>query len=300
MRARVLMGAGTIGGYLGEPDARNLLENALALSHESGDLDAMAATLNTMAKFLIDRNEMMQAQPLLEQARKINRESGNGIWEAMNLTNLTVVFHAQGEHATATATAREALALSRRCGDRWLEAYSLSLLGNLARTCGDYAAAEALHEQALVSLRELGFALEEAQELMALAELAFVRGDPHAAGAYMIRALEVHQKLDSPQYLPWCLDVTGALAVESGAYAKAARLWGAAHAVRDGFSGWADPFDLELIASHRARCRDALGVQAFATAEAGGRVLSPESAKGEALAWLKADVEASAGQSAGK
>ena len=214
------MGAGAIGGYLGEADARNLLENALALSEESGDLDAMAATLNTMAKFLLDRNEMMQAQPLLEQARKINRESGNGIWEAMNLTNLAVIFRLRGEHAKATTTAQEALALSRRCGDRWLEAYSLSLLGNLARTRGDHAAAEALHEQARASLRELGFALEEAYELMALAELAFVRGDSHAAGAYMIRALEVHRKLDSPQYLPWCLDVTGALAVESGALHK--------------------------------------------------------------------------------
>jgi predicted ATPase/class 3 adenylate cyclase len=299
MRARLLMGAGTIGGYLGEPDARILLENALALSHESGDRDVKAATLNTLAKFLIDRNEIVQAQPLLEQARQINRELGNGVWEAMNLTNLAEIFRQRGEYAKATATAEEALALSRRCGDRWLEAYSLALLGGLARACGDYAAAEALREQALASLRELGFALEEAEQLMALAELAFVRGDSHAAGGYLIRALEVHRKLESPQYLPWCFDVTAALAVESQAYTKAARLWGAAYAAREGFSGWAEPFDIAFIAPYRARCREALGAQAFATAEAGGRVLSPESARGEALAWLIADVEASAGESAG-
>lgn len=299
IHARLLMGAGAIGGYLGEADARILLQNALALSHESGDRDVKAATLNTLAKFLLDHNEIVQAQPLLEQARQINRELGNGIWEAMNLVNLADIFRLRGENATATATAEEALALSRRCGDRWLEAYSRALLGGLARARGDYGAAEALHEQARASLRELGFALEEACQLMALAELAFVRGDSHATGAYLIRTLEVHRKLDSPQYLPWCFDVTGALAVERQAYAKAAGLWGAAYAVREGFSGWAEPFDIESIAPYRARCREALGAQAFATAEAGGRALSPESARGEALAWLIADAEASARESAG-
>ena len=297
-RARVLMGAGAIGGYLGEPDARILLENTLLLSHESGDRDVKAAALNALAKFLIDRNEIAQAQPMLEQARQINRELGNGIWEAMNLTNLSVIFRVRGEYATATATAEEALALSQRCGDRWLEAYSLSLLGGLARARGDYAAAETLHEQARVTLTELGFALEEAYELMALAELGVVRGDPHAAGAYLIRALEVHRKLDSPQYLPWCFEVTGALAVESREYAKAARLWGAACTVREGFSGWAEPFDIEFIDPYRAQCREALGAQAFAAAEAGGVGLSPESAKAEALAWLRANLNVGVGQAA--
>ena len=298
-RARLLMGAGAIGGYLGEPDARISLENALALSHESGDRDVTAATLNTLAKFLINRNEIVQAQPLLEQARQINRELGNGVWEAMNLTNLAVVFRLRGEYAKATATAEEALALSRRCGDRWLEAHSLALLGGLARASGRYAVAEALHEQALAGLRELGFALEEAEQLMALAELALVRGDLRAAGAYLIRTLEVQRKLDSPQYLPWCFEVTGVLAVESHAYTKAARLWGAAYAAREGFSGWAELFDCAFIAPYRARCHEVLGAQAFATAEAGGRMLSPESARGEALAWLIADAEVSAGESAG-
>ena len=87
--------------------------------------------------------------------------------------------------------------------------------------------------------------------------------------------------------------------MERQAYTKAARLWGAAYAAREGFSAWAEPFDIAFIARYRARCREALGAQAFATAEAGGRVLSPESARGEALAWLIADVEASAGEFAG-
>ena len=76
----------------------------------------------------------------------------------------------------------------------------------------------------------------------------------------------------------------GSVAADRGAHARAARLWGAAEAVRESTGASVSPVEQQLLEGRQAAVREALGKTTLQADWAAGRRLGLEGATAEALA----------------
>jgi predicted ATPase len=227
-RARVLLAAGEIAGYVPDADARALLEDALTLSREAGDRHTEAATLNYLAKSLNWGDELSRVQSLLEEARAISWQIGDGSLELMIMSNLVNVLRSQGNYEAALAIAEEGHARSRASGSRWTEGVFLHLLAAVAWDRSDIVVAQRCNEHALGIFRELGMPDWQAFVLAELAALAVVRSELTPARPYLTEAFVISRELGDRRILAYCLESSGALASQGRQFIEAARFWGAA------------------------------------------------------------------------
>jgi non-specific serine/threonine protein kinase len=192
----------------------------------------------------------------------------------------------RGEPARAAALVRESLALTRKRGDAWGEAWSLDVLGVAAYGLGDLAGARLIFEEVV----QLARRLEDPRFLaVTLANAGWVavalRDGTHAAARYL-EQVPLARAVGDPYVLAWGLDGVAAVAIHRNLAAPAARLLGAAVAIRDG-AGIAVP---GVVVARReeyvARARARLGEEAFAAAWRAGQALSAADAVAEALAAL--------------
>ena len=193
-RVKVLTGAGYIAWEQGDYERATALgEEGLALSQRSGDSAGAAAALHTLGTVALHRNECGEAAALLE----------------------------------------EALALRRSLGDTMGVGRVLQALGVTAAVRQDFERAVALHEEGLPLAREmedrLGIALFLGQG--ALAYLG--RGDHRRADALCAEGIELSWQLEHEHTLIFVLHIAAVLAVARGRPNRAARLWGAAEALRE-------------------------------------------------------------------
>jgi len=287
VRAKALLTAAVMTSRLGETDrAQALVEEALTLAREVRNRVLEAGALNTLSIIVLDRGNFAEGHALLEQAVAINRELGNHAWETINLGNLGYLYISQRNFAAARPPLERALALSREIGNRTLEAGALSNLGLLAQRRGEYGAARTLASQALAIYRELVAPAEEVEQLQLLADVSVASGDLSTAARYFAEVLETSRELGYRGSIVTCFDGMVALAVKLGAYVEAARLWGAAGALRGITGSRATPAEVEQHGEYRAQCCAAIGEPAYAAAEAAGRAMSSDAAIDTGLNWL--------------
>jgi tetratricopeptide (TPR) repeat protein len=168
-------------------------------------------------------------------------------------------------------------------GDQSAAATVLNNLGVTADDQGDYARARALYEEALALQREAGDTQSIAIYLGNLGEVARDQGDHVAAATYYREGLALWAALRDRWNTTTTLDGVAVLALDRGQPERAARLFGAAAALRESVGA-------PLAANERADneryvdlVRVALGNEAFMTAWETGRALSLEGAIAEAL-----------------
>jgi predicted ATPase len=145
-----------------------------------------------------------------------------------------------GEHELARADFAEALAVARDADGSLLLGYVQAHYGALLCLDGDLGQARALHEEALTTARSLGDEnlRGEAHYLLALDFMA--AGDAGSAAPQLAAAVRHYQNLDHFEGLGRCLGGLSVLARQRGHPHLAARLIGAAAALRDrfGFKPW--------------------------------------------------------------
>jgi tetratricopeptide (TPR) repeat protein len=165
---------------------------------------------------------------------------------------------------------------------------TLSHLGELARMAGDYERSADLLEKGLAELRSRRSEFYVAQALTGLALTVALRGDLPRATVLCTEGLEMARRLGHQLALTVGLDVMAILRAEMGQVGSAARLFGAADALRmrTGMAVW-EPVRLHAErASEHARA--ALGDDGFAQAREEGRGMSLERALAEALEPVEA------------
>jgi tetratricopeptide (TPR) repeat protein len=183
--------------------------------------------------------------------------------------------------------------------------------------------AEALYEEALVAAEEGGYAVQVAMLIMRLGILSRQRGDYDRAGALCAEALDRFRALGSSANVGITLNHLGVIERERGEYGRAAerlresltifvrggirhlvadnfeelagiatatgreeraaRLLGAAEALREELGLPLSPADSPAVEATAAAARAALGDEAFEAARAAGRALPLERAVAEAL-----------------
>jgi predicted ATPase/class 3 adenylate cyclase len=260
-------------------EERMLNEEALALFREAGDKEGAAWSLYNLGWLLIVQGDYAQGYALHEESLALHREVGNKWGMAHSLAALASgLIDTQGDPATVHNLLDESLALSQEVGDKeGIEAF-YSLSAQLALSRGDIAMARSLAEKSLLINREIGHREQVADSLFLLARVETRRGDNQAARALYEQCLAIALEWNSKYDIDIFLEGLAGVVAAQGEPAWAARLYGAAEALRDANSMSIVPlFRAEYEHSVAATCAQ-LGEQAFVTAWNEGRAMTPEQA----------------------
>jgi DNA-binding CsgD family transcriptional regulator/tetratricopeptide (TPR) repeat protein len=259
--------------------ASQLLEEALELRREVGNKQDIAWSLNALAIFVSAQGEYSRARALLEESLALFRDLGNTRGIALVLIGLAwLLFDSQSDSMTLHSLLEEGIALLRELDDRSNIADSFILSGELALSQGDTSTARSLAEEALALTREIGDQLNTAWALAFLAKVIMLQGDQAAARAMYEEGLALAKAGNSKWHIARGLEGLAGVLAPQGNLVWAARLWGAAEALRDTMGTPIAPVYRAEYDRSVAAARDQLGVQVFTTAWSEGRNMTPEQA----------------------
>jgi predicted ATPase/DNA-binding CsgD family transcriptional regulator len=249
VRAKALTWAGAMRWITREQDDYerwiDLDEEGLALYRRLGDKAEVALALQTLAYAESQRNRLERASELAEEAIKLHRASADTGGIARSLPILGFVALARHEYDRAIALHEESLALAREAGDSFAIVVSL-IQGALAYSgSGNLRRARTLCEEGL--------------------------------------GLAWHLKM--MPLLAGHLHVSAVQAGLQGQAAGAARLWGAAEALRESLNIALAPIERSYY-DPLIDARSQAGEAAWNVAWAEGRAMSPERAVAYALSTL--------------
>lgn len=260
------------------------LERGLARSSASPK-SVRAKALKEAGWLALFQGDYEEAVTMLEEGLALFKDLGDKPSAAALLANLGSAAVHGGDHRRVTALREEAEALRPELSDRWALAHLLTFLGLAAVDEGDHDRAVARFEESLVLNRELGDRRGIALCFTCLGMTELSRGDRERAAAPLEEALrQLQDRGDRVGIATGLLGLAG-VALSRGRPARAARLWGAAEALREAIGLPLTPF----VRSHYdyegdlAAARAGLDEQSFAAAWSEGRAMTPEQATEYAL-----------------
>ena len=224
-----------------------------------------------------------------EESLTLWREIGDKRRIADLLNGVGVLAGAVGDQGSARARHEESLAIRRELGDQWGIGVSLHNLGRVAYREGGYETARTLFAESLALWRNTGDTRRVAMALNNLGFAATRLAEYRAAQACLVEALEILQKLGDKRQIGDSLEAFSCLAAAAGQPRQAARLFGAAEALRETISVRVPPADRPDFDHWIQVARTALGREIFEQAFAEGRTLGMQDALAEAqMLWGQA------------
>lgn len=256
---------------------RTLAEESLALLKREGDPWWIAYFLVVLARDASFRKEYVRASHLFEESLALLRTlgyPGDIAWPLLYLAHDLII---QGEQTRALPLLEEGLALCRTVDSKGGLAYALSLLGQVALEQGDVTTACEHFTESLRLNQEIGQQQSIARSFFFLASALVAQGTPIQAHSLYKEGLDIALALEHPRLIASCLEGIASVVTEQGQYTWAARLWGAAEAVRQDRASLPQMMQAR---DQRARttARTHLGEKVFTTAWEEGRAMSPQQA----------------------
>ena len=263
----------------GPGEGRAWLEAALERDRV-GSSAVRAKALSGLGWIVLFQGDHELAVTALEEAIELHKDLGDLSGEALALAPLGYAAVHAGCVERFPALCEKCEALLQEPLERQAAAYLLIFLGKVAMDAGDYVRAGALLEESRTLFRELG-------DLRGVSMSGFILGMADLKQGNLERGTAVLQeglplaygtkdKLGSAYYLFGL----GGVAVVQGQAVRAARLWGAAEALREVIGLPLSYFDLAhsgyeaRLATARSQLEEATWVAAWAE----GRAMSPEQA----------------------
>lgn len=226
-----LLGLGQAAGRQGDyGSAESLLKECAAVADDLGEDYTRATALLYISQNAMGRGEYGRAREVLDESLALIRDAKPEELPA-HLVCRALTAHAEGQQDDARSLAREALSLARVDGKMLIPA--LQAMAGVAAEEGDHRTARRLLEEALDLSRSSGNKRAHAQALQSLAQLARLDGDAKQAAILSTKALQSHMEIENPQGLVVSLEAIGGLAADAGRPGHAARLLGAATALRE-------------------------------------------------------------------
>ncbi len=287
VRAKALCSAGYLAQMQGDFErARRLLQKSLALYRELGDEEGTARSLHYLG--WIDTEDVERARRLLEESLEINRRVGSKRELAMVLHALAV--HAldamtveTGEQERMKALFEESEALYRESGDIQGLSGSLGAQGWAALLEGDTGRARMLLVEGLELSREIRDKDMEFWQQATLGLVALQEGDTGRAWMLLVESLEGFLEIPSRVGVIDSLYGLGAVAGARGEPLRAARLWGAADALREVAGYTLSVGEAGMYEPYMSAARSELGETAFRAAWEEGCAMTEEQAIALAL-----------------
>jgi non-specific serine/threonine protein kinase len=267
----------------GDQSWRRLAEESLAIWRELGERQEVAMLLTNLGSEAGAHGDYDAARASLEESLRICRELGDNGARAFPLETLGWIAGRQGDYETARSLLEESVRIWRASGYRRWIARALSHLGVVARGQGRLDEAQALLQESLEIGRELGDWASMAQALGQLGQLARDRGDLPEASLLLQQALTLHREQQNRRDSADCLEGLAAVACAQRVPERAARLLGAARALRDAIGLAIAPSEQPHYVALLADVCRALGDAAFTAMWEAGRALTWEQATAAAL-----------------
>jgi tetratricopeptide (TPR) repeat protein len=267
------------GGYAA---AQSKLTQSMRLFQELGDRQSSASVHHELGKLARDQGDAPSARLHLEESLTLFRELRNEPRIAWTLSSLAEVAVMQEDIAWATCLLEESLSLFRAHEITDGIALSRNKLGHVAQIQGQYERARQLHEESLPLFRESAAQnngnLGAAFAFHGLGETALAEGNAPLATAHLTEALNLFRELGHRAGMAWCLaGLAGAAALDAEPE-RAARLWGAAEALRQSIGARRAPAARATRERLMAAACEQLGKKAFAASWAEGQSMTTDQA----------------------
>ncbi len=281
-------------GHLGE--VRQWLERALPRAEAAGVApEIRARALNAAGVVAGMQGDNDRAEEWFEQSLVLFRQISDTQHVAVATGNLGLVAQNRNNLERAITLFREARVLYEIAGDQHGYAVMLAAIGWLERQRDNHAEAVPLLERSAAIFRELADLRNLANSLANLGHSMLALNDATRAAAYFAESLQLRQALGNTYAMAECFEGFAAVASVGGRSRRAARLYGAAEAIREVTGAkLLDPADVAERALHLEQVRKRLGPQRFGAEWAAGRDLSTDQAARLALAGEEASGETSA------
>jgi non-specific serine/threonine protein kinase len=263
-------------GHLRE--GREHLTGMLALPAVEARTAARAQALHlagTLARF---EGQYGTAQALSKESLAICQELGDKAGIANSILNLGGAARAQEKYGVARSLLEESLAISRELDHQEMIAQVLGQLGWVAHAQGDYGAARVLFEESLAIYRAEGATGAIPWLLNGLGVTAHAQGDDEAAQVHLAESLASFWEQRNNRGIVPGLEGLASVTAALGQVGRAARLFGAAEALREAINAPLPPADRAEHDRSVASVRTAMGDEALAAAWAEGRAMSIEAA----------------------
>ena len=233
LRAKALLGSGRLAllqcDY--EPAVRRL-EAALRLYRELDDARGIASGLQVLGSVSREQGRYARSIELHAESLAVAEAAGDPWGVASAHGYLAFASWLQRDFGRAEEEADTALTMFRDLGDVEGTAWSLISLGTVARYQGDAERAVTLLAESLSLSEGIGFREGIAWSVEQLGLLAAVDGDPGAI-SLLRRSLQLHTELRDRWRMSSVLEDLAAIALAKENPAGAARLLGAAEAIRN-------------------------------------------------------------------
>src|SRR5215207_7253833 len=261
------------------------LERGLAKNSMSSTSVRIMA-LSEAGHIATSQNDYQKAVALLEEDFALCKEVGDEAGTTFALNNLLYAAYHRGDHEHAETIGRQAECLLQEVTDRHATANLLHVLGIIeVGSRRNHERAIELVEKSLNLYQELGDMRGIAQSFTMMWVSALQQGKYQWAATLLKKDLRVLQELRDKVGTSYALLGSAVVATSEEQPACAARLWGAAEALREVIGLPLTPFARAMCRyeSHLAAARSQLDEEAWEAAWAEGRQMTPEQAVEYAL-----------------
>lgn len=267
-------------------EARRWVEGALALAqpNRTPELKAVEAkTLNVAGYLTVTTSDYSHSLAYFERGLALYRELGDSRGIAWSIRGCAFVQMSQERYAEAAQLLTESRKMCEASGDAWGLAWSLYALAflDLARNALDQARPSL--EKALVHLRRQNMTFGVFRALLALGHTVFEQGEVAHSKELYREGLLLSREIPMLTFITTGLEGLGMVAAAQGLPGRAARLCGAAEALREitderRLPGFQRAYDHTLTAA-----RGLITPAEWAAAWAAGRSLTAAQAIDEGL-----------------
>jgi predicted ATPase/DNA-binding SARP family transcriptional activator len=263
-------------------EAGTWIHEALALPPAAVPGTRRAALLFAAGALAALQAQPAAARPLLEEAAALAGQAGEERLEAYALNYLGMA-HTQAMSQEGREPSERAAAWFRAQGDDYGLRLALLLLGLSAYARGDGAAALAITEEAVAVARRFGQDRELAVSLQNLALVHLTQDRVEQAEALLMESCAASRRDPSYLFVATSLDSLGEVRVRQGRPLEAARILGAAAAIREAIGANQFPITRARLAPLVAGLKAGAQGEAFDRHWAAGGQLSVEAILEEVL-----------------
>ena len=241
-------------------EGRDRLAGVLARADAQGRTLLRAKALNGAGALACSQGDFASAHLLHRESLALFRELDDRQGIAVSLTHLGNAAGYQGDNMAARAWIEEGIPLLRALGDSRGLAYALVRQGQIAFDEGDDMGARTSLEESLALFREFGNNQGIASSLTLLVMISHNQGNYLAARTLAAASIALQREIGDRRGIAYSLEAFAALASVHGQRERGARLWGAAHALRDTLSAPLPPAEKSrndrLLAQSHALMRE--------------------------------------------
>lgn len=206
VRAQALVGVGAMArGQKEFERARAALEEGVKLWRTTDNRGELGVALSKLGEVMGDLGDLTTAERLTEEAVTLLRQSGTPWDLAFALKNSGELARLRGRLDEAVALCQSSADLLRAIPSPWLASFPLGLLGTLAANQGSYEQAERYWRESLANLQPLEDDWHVSGAIEGMAQVFCVRGDAAQAARLFGAAEALRERVDNGAAELWPL-----------------------------------------------------------------------------------------------